>query len=541
MVYLVADHIITPLGEGVRANLDAILAGRSCIQRHTSVHGAELVEPAVASLLDAEQYRIAGYTLFESLCIRCIEPTIESMRDEVASRRCVFVLSSTKGDIWTPMAETAAHIATYFHNEVAPIVVSTACTSGVSAQIAAWRLLESGLYDTAVVVGTDVQQPFIISGFQSFKALSASPCRPFDAARDGLNAGEAVAAIVLTNRKQTVSLPWILRGGSIHNDANHISGPSRTGEGSLRCLEDAKCLLGGMPTLVSVHGTGTVYNDETESIALYRAGLSDVPVSALKGYYGHTMGAAGLLETILCLHALDEGIILPARGYSEQGTTYPVNLATAPRTCSGHSFIKLLSGFGGVNAAAVWTHHDAPQQPEDKHPVATAELATVTIDSPADLAAIYRAEVGGYPKFFKMDTLCRLGFLAVERLLQTIRTKDPDFYLDSEHCAVILASRSASLKNDTDYQATIADRTNYYPSPALFVYTLPNIVTGELAIRHHLYGETACYVLRDPAQLDDIVRSTFDHSDCHQAVVGWVECPDATHYTATVKLINHKS
>lgn len=541
MVYLIADHIITPLGEGVRANLDAILAGRSCIQRHTSVHGTELVEPVVASLLDADQYRMADYTLFESLCIRCIESIVAPMRDEVASRRCVFVLSSTKGDIWTPMAKTAAHIAAYFHNEVPPIVVSTACTSGVSAQIAAWRLLESGLYDTAVVVGTDVQQEFIVSGFQSFKALSASPCRPFDATRDGLNAGEAVAAIVLTNRKQTVSTPWILRGGSIHNDANHISGPSRTGEGSLRCLEDAKCLLGDIPALVSVHGTGTAYNDEMESIALHRAGLSEVPVSALKGYYGHTMGAAGLLETILCLHALDEGIVLPARGYSEQGTTYPVNLSSMPRPLSGHSLIKLLSGFGGVNAAAVWTKTDSTPQAEFIQPLQTTELASVTIDSPADLAALYRAEVGGYPKFFKMDTLCRLGFLAVERLLQTIRTQNPNFVLDSEHCAVILASRSASLKNDTDYQTTIADRANYYPSPALFVYTLPNIVTGELAIRHHLYGETACYVLDNPEQLDSIVQTTFAHSGSRQAIVGWVECPDATHYTATVKLINHNS
>lgn len=301
MVYLAADHIITPLGEGVLANIDAILAGESRLERHASVHGAALVEPVMASLLDADTYRMDGYTLFESLCIRCIMPLAASHGAQIASDRCVFVLSSTKGDIWTPMAETAAHIAAYFGNTVPPIVVSTACTSGVSAQLAAWRMLESGRYDMAVVVGCDVQCEFIVSGFQSFKALSSAPCRPFDEQRDGLNAGEAVAAMLLTSRVEAKETEptWQLLGGSIHNDANHISGPSRTAEGSLRCLEDAKRLLNGDPSLVSVHGTGTAYNDEMESIALHRAGLEAVPVSALKGYYGHTMGAAGLLETIL--------------------------------------------------------------------------------------------------------------------------------------------------------------------------------------------------------------------------------------------------
>ena len=112
------------------------------------------------------------------------------------------------------------------------------------------------------------------------------------------------------------------------------------------------------------------------------------------------------------------------------------------------------------------------------------------------LVELYRRFVGDYPKFFKMDTLCRLGFIAAEILLKNEKVE-----------AIILANRSASIKNDTDYLATISEG-NYYPSPALFVYTLPNIVTGEIAIRHHIQGETSFYILEKPEDLEPIIQST---------------------------------
>jgi 3-oxoacyl-[acyl-carrier-protein] synthase-1 len=102
---------------------------------------------------------------------------------------------------------------------------------------------------------------------------------------------------------------------------------------------------------VSVHGTSTLYNDEMESIALDRAGLSEVPVCALKGTFGHTMGAAGILETILCMLALEEGIVLPTRGFETLGVSRPVKVSALEQRARGNSFIKLLSGFGGVNGA----------------------------------------------------------------------------------------------------------------------------------------------------------------------------------------------
>lgn len=157
------------------------------------------------------------------------------------------------------------------------------------------------------------------------------------------------------------------------------------------------------------------------------------------------------------------------------------------------------------------------------------------IDSDTDLVARYRESVGDYPKFFKMDQLSRLGFVAVELLVQQLHTTDPDLVIDTEKCDLLIANRSASIKNDRDYLETIQDEENYYPSPALFVYTLPNIVTGEIAIRHHLMGETICYILDHEEELFALARQTLVHRPAEQAIVGWIECADHEHYRAHVQ------
>jgi 3-oxoacyl-[acyl-carrier-protein] synthase-1 len=223
----------------------------------------------------------------------------------------------------------------------------------VSAQIAAWRLLQSGKYNTAIVIGCDVQSQFIVSGFQSFKALSDSPCRPFDAERTGLNLGEAVATMIYSSERPKKSC-WQLIAGSMHNDANHISGPSRTGEGSYRCLVDVlqNCNTADINAL-SVHGTATPYNDEMEAIAIHRAHMQEVPILAFKGYYGHTMGAAGVLETILTMLALENGTLIGNPRYDACGTSYALNITKEHRSLGKLPmyFIKMMSGFGGCNAA----------------------------------------------------------------------------------------------------------------------------------------------------------------------------------------------
>ena len=342
-MYCIAHHILSPLANGSKANLQAILLGESALSSYHQLFPS--VEPFCASLFESTP-------TFTQLCIQSASQAIQNANIDASSPAIVFVISTTKGEN-LQLLSPAKQIVGHFGNPNSPIVVSNACVSGVSAQIAAWRLLQSGKYTTAIVIGCDVQSQFIVSGFQSFKALSDSPCRPFDAERTGLNLGEAVATMIYSSERPKKSC-WQLIAGSMHNDANHISGPSRTGEGSYRCLVDVlqNCNTADINAL-SVHGTATLYNDEMEAIAIHRAHMQEVPILAFKVYYGHTMGAAGVLETILTMLALENGTLIGNPRYDACGTSYALNIAKEHRSLGKLPmyFIKMMSGFGGCNAA----------------------------------------------------------------------------------------------------------------------------------------------------------------------------------------------
>ena len=367
--------LVTPLGNSPAGVLASVRAGKSALALHPG-----FPEPYYASLLPREE---VSEPFFEQVSLEAARRAVEDAGIDPADPATGFVLSSIKGDIKhfgqndVSLAYSAGRIARALGVKTSPVVVSNACISGLAALVQGMRMIRAGQFKRVIVVGTELQSPFIVTGFQSLKALSVEPCKPFDAHRVGLNLGEASAAMVLTELMeaeenyfscgcpknqfssaddgQPSACIWELVEGAIRNDANHISGPSRTGEGSFNALRavlpfvDKKDLA-----FVNVHGTATVYNDEMEAIALSRAGLLDVPVNALKGYFGHTMGAAGILESILSMQALEAGVVLATRGFSELGVSAPVKVSAQEQPAVGNSFIKLLSGFGGVNGALLF-------------------------------------------------------------------------------------------------------------------------------------------------------------------------------------------
>ena len=371
MIVKVSDNIISPLGMTTAENYAAVKAGRSELKRHDGLWN--LPEPFTASLMDRDAVNEIAtqkgiddrYTFFEKMIILSAAKALEQTNIDPTSDKVLFILSTTKGNVFlldkretgfpqerVRLGMAAKQMTDYFHNPNTPIVVSNACISGVCAQIQAMRELESGHFDYVVTLGADVQSAFIVSGFQSFKALSVDLCKPFDANRTGLNLGDAAATIIYTRKDNTTENDWVACRGAIRNDANHISGPSRTGEGSYRAL---RAVLGDVNpeklAFINTHGTATLYNDEMESVAIERTGLAQVPVNGLKGYYGHTMGAAGILETILSMQATDDNNILATRGFETLGVTHPLVLSNHNQPTNKRAFIKLLSGFGGCNAA----------------------------------------------------------------------------------------------------------------------------------------------------------------------------------------------
>ncbi|MDR1098275.1 MAG: beta-ketoacyl synthase [Tannerella sp.] len=386
MTVLLSDNIISGLGFTAEENYRQVKQGACGLKFFADRYG--IPEPFMASEIDGERLEeafgktLAGshpakgvnYSKLEKAAIVSIAGALKDTAVDPADRRVLFVLSTTKGNVFLVdeneregyepdqiyLWRSAELIATFFGNPNQPAVVSNACISGASAMIAAQRELRSGRYDCAIVTGVDVLSKFIITGFQSFKALSQEVCKPFDANRTGLNIGEAAATVILTERpeKELKSGDTALTAGAVRNDANHISGPSRTGEGSFLALRQA--LRGIDPdeiAFVSAHGTATPYNDEMESVALTRAGLQEVPVNSLKGYFGHTLGAAGVLESIISTRALRDGTVLKTYGFETPGVTNPIRIVKETQTTARRRFVKMLSGFGGCNVAALYTKY----------------------------------------------------------------------------------------------------------------------------------------------------------------------------------------
>ena len=539
-VYLLSTNITSPLGMTTEENYLAVRLGRTALAHHDNSRGVPF--PFHAALFSDEQWAditLPGHTRFESMVLRSVREALTHTRIDVSGHRTVFILSTTKGDILTPPGDTARRIARELGVTTEPIVVCNACISGAAAQILALRLMASGFCDCAIVAGGDVLGSFIISGFHSLKALSPVACRPFDAERLGLNLGEAAATMIFHR-----TLPagrtgaWQLADGAIRNDAFHISGPHPQGEGCLRALMqviDDKDNL----ALIGVHGTATMYNDQMESKAIERAGLSDVPLSALKGYYGHTLGAAGLLETIVTARALDDGIILSSLGYQERGVSGRVTISPDTVTTDKREFIKILSGFGGGNAAIRLTRRAAamptvvsniPVRKEAEYTLPAMDMETVT--------EIYRKHIGNYPKFHKMDVLSRVAFIATELLLRDNPECNSVLSEQDYPPAVILFNRTSSVVADRLYMETIADAANYYPGPSLFVHTLPNISTGEIALRHAIHGETSFYILPrcDETLMQSVISASLLDSGATSVIAGWIDCPDTEHAECSLAL-----
>ena len=479
---------------------------------------------------------------------------------DVASPRTLLVISTTKANIdylsaadyaTLQPAESARRIASLLGISTPPLVVCNACISGVAALVTAQRLLDCGSYDTAIVVGCDVISHFVVSGFQSLKAMSPEPCRPFDIERIGLNLGEAAATMILSNSLTSHLSPltskvWSIVRGAIRNDAYHISSPSPKGEGCANAIRyvtegvDSKTL-----SVLNAHGTATMYNDQMESVAITAAGLSDVPMNSLKGYYGHTLGASGILETIITMHSVAHGELLGTRGFSEIGVSGRVNISAQPMPISKQSFVKVISGFGGCNAA-VYCALNAPS-PSQQYTANTYSVEHhVRITPPSDLTEIYKHVVapligetasakGAYPKFYKMDKLSQLGFIASELLLKQESPR-------KEQCtdrAVVLFNHSSSVWVDREYAKSIAVGDDYFPSPSLFVYTLPNIVCGEIAVRNGYHAETAFYILpnKDENMMHQVLASTFLDETIQSILTGWIDYEDDQHFEAELKLI----
>jgi 3-oxoacyl-[acyl-carrier-protein] synthase-1 len=381
MTTLLSDNILSSLGFTTAENYRKVKQGISGLRLYSEYF--DLPEPFMASMIEEEKLDDAfragvkpaptniKYSKLEKAAILSVAEALKHTDINPAGEPVLVILSTTKGNVflldshqqagYEPeqlfLWRSAELIAGYFGNTNMPMTISNACISGAYALLSAQRALRSGKYRHVIVVGVDMLSRFIISGFQSFKALSQCNCKPFDAHRDGLNLGEVAATLILSNKETADLQPGevILHTGAIRNDANHISGPSRTGDGAYLALRQ---VCSGIDTeelaFITAHGTATPYNDEMEATAIMRASLQHVPVNTLKGYFGHTLGGAGVLESIISTHSLKDRTILKTYGFETLGVSHPVQIVTQNKATKRNFCINMLSGFGGCNAALLY-------------------------------------------------------------------------------------------------------------------------------------------------------------------------------------------
>lgn len=241
------------------------------------------------------------------------------------------------------------------------LTISTACSSSARALITGKRLIESGMVDAAIVGGADSLSRMPINGFDSLESLSNVRCQPFSAGRNGITIGEAGALILLTKEPGKVGL----LGGGESSDAWHMSAPHPEGVGAIRAIEmalhEAK-LTAEEIGYINMHGTATRLNDEIESKVVNQIFGESVPASSTKHLTGHTLGAAGACEAVLCYLLLTRNLLLPAQDFTDAHqdlTLAACGLLTAPEPFTKPIMLSNSFAFGGNNACLIFgVSHD---------------------------------------------------------------------------------------------------------------------------------------------------------------------------------------
>lgn len=529
-IYLGASSMRTCLGN--KAETIAAMRSGSTGLKYSEEFAMPLGRAAVES--------IAEFSRFESLLVEQLQNVIKESGVDLSSADNQLIISTTKGNIdylakdcenldeRTFIDASVEVVANYLNCCNRPIIISNACISGVSAFVVARWLMISGSCKNVIVAGCDALCEFITSGFASFKSISPNPCKPYDAMRDGLTLGEAAGAILLTTDKALADQAAIrLAGGAISNDANHISGPSRTGDGLYYAINQAMTEAGVKSSdigFVNTHGTATRYNDEMESKAVAWAELCDKPLNSLKGYIGHTLGASGVVETIVCTEELKQGYIFGTKGFNESDTPHQLTLSSSSQPFENRCCVKTASGFGGCNAAIVLDMASRESVISACGAKAKVVAEYTLPESELPFAEFIRNEFKSFGdsnmKFYKMSDMCKALYVAVENLLKIEGFEA----VEPLRRAIVLSNRAASLDADIIHQQILNKRLPEGASPAAFVYTLANVAAGEICIRHKLQGDNTFFIeAHDSGLVERYAESLVERDRADAVIFGWCD------------------
>lgn len=520
---LVAGDLVTAYGRGTDATWRGLLSGRTALAvsgRISFPSGSDKTPLGLVPDVDSR----AGPAVTQML-----QPMLRDLLPQVPSDTLI-LLATTAGEIEFLEAATlqqadAPPIATSDPGRLLGKlcrlcglprgrILSAACASSTLAVAQAAALICSGAEDSVLVIACDAVSEFVYAGFATMSALDPAGARPFDRDRHGLNLGEAaaVALIMSDARAAREQRPVLgsLAGWAASNDASHVTRPDTTG-GQLARASRLAMERAGIPpeqiAFISAHGTGTGYNDAME-MAAFRSLFPARPVFSVKGAVGHTLGAAGLVEILICLRALSEGIVPPTIGLRQPDdcasgwvTECPTPLAgTAPRAA-----LTTNSGFGGINAALVLSlAPPAARRPAPRlSPPLFSGIGWITgsacgrmrhgetrplaggsnTGTAASVDALFRRKV---ERFGRFDPVSRMTCYACELALQDAGV---EYSQEARREIGILGSGfEGSLAANSAYFKDYVESGRILARGNLFVYTLPTAALGEAAIHFGFQG-----------------------------------------------------
>lgn len=250
----------------------------------------------------------------------------------------------------------ADFVRSYFALTGPAFVVSTACSSSAKVFGNAQRMMDCGLIDAAIVGGVDSLCLTTLYGFHSLQLVSTRPCRPFDARRDGISIGEAAGFVLLERASRPAAGAIVMSGIGESSDAYHMSSPHPQGLGARLAMQAALDMAGLQPAqidYINLHGTATPSNDAAEDQAVCDLFGPTTPSSSTKGHTGHTLGAAGGIEAVICALALQHGLAPGGCGTEQLDPKLNANYLLANREQPMQHVLSNSFGFGGSNCSMV--------------------------------------------------------------------------------------------------------------------------------------------------------------------------------------------
>jgi len=383
---ITAHTATTALGAGLDAQREALACGRGGLRRNDfgdaplecwigRVEGLEQAPlPATLSSWESRNHRLAWRALQQDGFDAAVAAALER---HGAQRVAVIVGTSTSsigeteaaytrledGRFPGTLAQRHVHSPHALGDFVALatgaqgpcLTVATACSSSAKVFALAARMLQTGMADAAIVGGVDTLCGSVLYGFNALQLVSSAPCRPFDADRDGLSLGEA-GGFALLERGAPQARAW-LAGYGESSDAHHMSAPHPQGLGAQRAMADALARAGleaGAIGYLNLHGTATPANDSVEARAVAALFPDTLHASSTKGWTGHTLGAAGIVESVFALLALEDGLLPGTLNSHRPDPACGPQIRFEPARRTVAHAMNNAFGFGGNNCSLVF-------------------------------------------------------------------------------------------------------------------------------------------------------------------------------------------